>query len=226
MMAKTQTRFNPPPNWSLPAGFRPPPGWQPDPEWGPPPQGWPLWVTTEKKSHVVRNVILGVVALAVCGIAGCVTLVARAAHDTVAGGTQEQSAAAASCQGKSYPDQQRDHDYCANGAGAVDLKGLKITATPLKRGSGGNLCSNVNYVNNSDQTVSFNTLDWRVQSPSGEVQNNVFAGGGNLGSGDLIKGGTKSGSMCFDPVAGSGTFVTIYQAPISQMRGVWLSAVQ
>ena len=192
---------------------------------GPATRGWPLWVTTEKKSHVVRNVVLGVVALSVCGIAGCVALLARSAHDTVAGTDQERAAAAASCQGKSYPDQQNGHDVCANAAGTVDLKGLTVTASPLKRDSGGNLCSTVKYVNNSDGTVSFNMLDWRVQSPKGEVQNNVFAGSGDLGSGELIKGGTKSGTMCFDPVAGSGTFVTIYQVPVSQTRGVWLSSV-
>ena len=224
-MAKTETKFNPPPNWPVPAGFRPPPGWEPDPAWGPPPSGWPLWVTTEKKSHVVRNVAIGIVALAVCGIAGCVALVTNAADETISGTDAERQAAAASCEGKTYPDQQRDHDFCANNAGTVDLKGLTITATPLQRVAGGNLCSNVTYVNNSDQTASFNMLDWRVQSPSGEVQNNVFAGGGDLGSGELIKGGTKSGRMCFNPVAGSGTFVTIYQAPVTQMRGVWLSQI-
>jgi hypothetical protein len=37
-------RFNPPPNWPLPAGWTPPPGWVPDPSWGPAPPGWQLWV--------------------------------------------------------------------------------------------------------------------------------------------------------------------------------------
>jgi hypothetical protein len=221
---KTETRFNPPPNWPLPKGFVPPAGWQPDPAWGPEPQGWPLWLTVEKKSHVLRNVILGIVALVTLGIVGCIAIVIGAVNSATQPNANEAASAAASCAGKKYPDQQPSHDVCADAQGKVALHGVTVTATPLSRDREGNLCSQVIYANNSGDTVGFNVLDWRIQSPSGEVQNNVFAGGGDLGSGELINGGTKKGTMCFDPVQGSGLFVTIYQPPaFSQMRGIWLS---
>jgi hypothetical protein len=230
MSTKTDTRFNPPPNWPLPKGFVPPAGWQPDPAWGPAPQGWPLWLTVEKKSHVVRNIALGVTALALCGVAACVAIVVGGINDAVDDAGQqranEEASAAASCAGKTYPDQQPNNDVCAGADGTVRLHGVSVTASPLSRDGAGNLCSQVAYVNNSGRTVGFNMLDWRVQSPAGEVQDNVFAGSGDLGSGELINGGTKSGTMCFDPVQGSGQFVTIYQPPVfSQMRGIWLSNV-
>ncbi len=40
-------RFNPPPNWPLPAGFVPPAGWQPDPAWPQAPAGWQLWLNDD-----------------------------------------------------------------------------------------------------------------------------------------------------------------------------------
>ncbi len=40
-------RFNPPPQWPVPAGFTPPPGWLPDPGWPAAPLGWELWVNDD-----------------------------------------------------------------------------------------------------------------------------------------------------------------------------------
>src|SRR5215831_2024091 len=40
-------RFNPWPQWPLPAGFQPEPGWKPDSSWPPVPPGWPLWVNDD-----------------------------------------------------------------------------------------------------------------------------------------------------------------------------------
>jgi hypothetical protein len=38
-------RFNPLPNWPVPApGWTPPPGWAPDPSWPAPREGWQLWI--------------------------------------------------------------------------------------------------------------------------------------------------------------------------------------
>jgi hypothetical protein len=208
----------------LPKNFAPPPGWQPDPAWGPPPEGWPLWVTSEKKSHLLRNIVLGVVALSLCGIAGCIAVVVSGINKSVDESNKSEASAAASCQGKSYPDQQTNHDVCADAQGTVDVSGVSITATPLKRAGSGNLCSQVNYVNHSGKTQSFNLFDWKIQSPQGEVQNSGFDGGGNLGSGDIVNGGTKSGTMCYQGMSGTGQFVTIYKPPsFSSQRGIWLT---
>lgn len=42
--AGTPVRFNPPPDWPVPAGFDPRRGHLADPTWPPPPEGWQFWV--------------------------------------------------------------------------------------------------------------------------------------------------------------------------------------
>lgn len=219
--------FNPPPNWPVKKGFTPPAGWEPDPSWGPPPQGWPLW--KEKKKHTVRNVLLGITALTILSFVACAALVGGAVdsvvNDEKAAASKRAAANEATCKGKTYPDQQ-EGDRCADSSGKVVLNGVSLTATPLKRDAEKNVCTKVSYVNNSEETVSFNPIDWKIQAPSGEVQNNVFAGSGDLSSGQLIKGGKKAGTVCFDPIEGSGDFVLIYKPSFwNDERGIWLNKV-
>lgn len=40
----SQARFNPPPNWPVPAGWTPPPEWEPDPSWPPAAPGWQFFI--------------------------------------------------------------------------------------------------------------------------------------------------------------------------------------
>jgi hypothetical protein len=228
-MAKPNMVYNPPPNWPVGKGFTPPDGWQPDPAWGPPPQGWPLW--TEKKKHTLRNVILGLVVIVILGAVGCTALLAGGVNSAVKSNqdtaSKNAAANAQTCAGKTYPDQQKDNDHCADASGQVTLDNVAVVATPVQRDAQQNVCTTVNYTNHGDKTVSFNMIDWKIQSPTGEVQNNVFSGSGDLGSGQLIKDGKKSGSVCFSPIKGSGAFVLIYKPSfLNDERAVWLNQVK
>lgn len=226
MVRNTRTTFNPPPNWPVPQDFRPYPGWEPNPDWGLPPPGWAMWVTTEKPSHTVRWVLVAMGLFIVCATASCVALVARGSSEAV---RQQRAAAGApagsSCQGRSYPDQQPDRDVCANPAGAAELQGLTVTASPLRRNASESLCQDVTFVNHSDAAVGFRLLDWQLRGPSGQPQRGVVATAGDLTSGQSTKGGQKHGTLCFDPLDGNGTFVTAYQPLDSPVRAIWLSTV-
>lgn len=217
--------FNPPPNWPLPEGFRPYRGWRPNPAWGLPPPGWTMWVTGEKKSHAVRYVMLAVALFLVCSAGSCVALVSRGASEASHHRAVAVTPSASTCQGRAYPDQEPDRDVCADQGGTVDLSGVAVTTTPLRREPDGALCLDLNFVNQSDAPVGFHLPDWRARSPSGELRHDVFPAGGDLSSANLPKGGQKSGTLCFDPLPGSGTFVTTYEPAGSPVRGVWLSTV-
>lgn len=197
----------------------------------PPPYQAPA--AAPKKSNAWKWIlgILGALVL-VCGggFVACTVLVGKGVNDAVEESQRQKQARAAenkkSCEGKSYPDQQQDNDRCADAAGTVTLDNVKVTATPFKRRTTA-LCTDVTYLNNSDKTVSFNVFDWKLQLPTGEVQD-AFDSVGNanpLGSGDLIKGGTKSGSVCYE-ASGSGQFILIYKPSFwSDARGIWINTV-
>jgi hypothetical protein len=225
VVRNSRATFNPPPNWPVPQNFRPYPGWEPDPAWGMPPPGWAMWVTTETKPHTVRWVLVAVGLFVVCAATSCVALVAKGSSEGARQRAVGAPPVAASCRGRTYPEQAPERDVCANPAGTVELPGLAITASPLHRDGSDKLCQDVTFVNQSDTTVAFRLLDWQLRAPSGAVQRSVVATAGDLSSDQLNKGRQKHGTMCFDPLGGKGTFVTVYQVANSAVRGIWLSTV-
>lgn len=56
---------------------------------------------------------------------------------------------------------------------------------------------NVTYVNNSDESASFNSFDWSVQDEEGARTDTEFTDKDELGSGDLAPGGKTSGDVYF-----------------------------
>jgi hypothetical protein len=94
---------------------------------------------------------------------------------------------------------------------------------------GGNgLCSNVTIRNTSGKSQDYNVLDFKVQSPSGDVATGSvlnFARGA-LTSGTLIAGGTKTELVCTDYAGEKGRYVFIYKPnPFQQDRGIWLFSI-
>jgi hypothetical protein len=51
-MAGIEYRFNPPPGWSVSAGWVPPPEWTPDPSWPSAPEDWGFWLLTDPETGV------------------------------------------------------------------------------------------------------------------------------------------------------------------------------
>lgn len=98
---------------------------------------------------------------------------------------------------------QQQSDYEAGQA--ADIEGLVITAGPIKkvRQQYGDplLCSDVTYENRSDETPSYNGLDWKLQDPKKNIVTTTFGGpDGTLSAGQLAPGGQVAGKVCFtDP---------------------------
>jgi len=59
---------------------------------------------------------------------------------------------------------------------------------------------NLYIENKSDDKMSYNVFDWELQDGSGDIKSQAWAIGNedNLSSGDLAKGGKKSGSVVFE----------------------------
>jgi len=111
-------------------------------------------------------------------------------------------------------------------SGHVAIANTTVTATwsqqpdPL---SGTSICAAVSIKNHNSSTISYNDLYWTLQTPSGEVVDTNFSASPDLGSGNIIGGGTASGNVCFDDPGQSGKYVGIYKPdPFSAARGIWL----
>jgi hypothetical protein len=146
----------------------------------------------------------------------------------IAAGSSRKKAsdtAAKTCQGLSYPDQQ-NLDVCADANGEVRNFGLTVAAKNFRRESNRGLspeiCADVTYFNRSQATKDFNTFDWKLQTPSGVVQSFELTNA-TLSAGQLVSGGNKAGSVCFDDHGEKGQFVLIWKpSGLRSDRGVWL----
>lgn len=125
---------------------------------------------------------------------------------------------------------QRHNDVVVQAGQPVKFGGADVTADQLKPTSnalGHYLCTHVSYDNQSSDQVSYNTLDWSLQSPSGNIKIATFAGVDNeLNAGNLAPGGKTAGVVCFDkPSESSGKFVVLIEGffSLSDARGAWIN---
>lgn len=143
---------------------------------------------------------------------------------TSGGGTTEN--AGCTKNPPSYPDQQTTHDCVALPDSSVSVANATVTATWAKAQdpTGSNqICAAVTIKNHNTSTISFNEFDFKLQSPSGKVEDAGVAFTNALNSGDIVGGGTTSGNICFDDPGQAGTYVGIYKPdPFSADRGIWL----
>jgi len=145
---------------------------------------------------------------------------------TTSNSKKTQAVAAASCAGKTYPDQQ-PNDTCADAAGSVALDGFTVTAQPLTATTDAlgtaALCSNTTLTNTSDKSQDYNVLDFSVQSPSGNVGTlSTMSVASTLSSGTLIAGAAKTGLVCTNDAGEKGSYIFIYKPnPFSSDRGIW-----
>ena len=136
---------------------------------------------------------------------------------------EAEESAAKTCEGFSYPDQQK-LDHCANAGGTVENFGLTVMAVNFRRIQDPTfaqpvICADVSYRNRDDETKNFNVFDWKLQTPSGRVQSFELTGA-TLHSGQIVAGGTTSGSVCFEDTGERGQFVLIWKPdPVRSDRG-------
>jgi hypothetical protein len=124
----------------------------------------------------------------------------------------------------------KDSDVVGKAGAALKIGAATVTATPLVNGDatlGKTVCTAVKMNNGSDETISFNIFDWKLQAPSGTILNSSFAGSSSmLSSGEIAPGGSASGDVCFDnKKAEKGTFVVLYEPVFSFFsdRAAWIN---
>ena len=174
---------------------------------------WPLrhWFITS------AGVIIVIIIIAV---------IASSGGGSGSGGNSTTDIKAAPCAAR-YLDKQTQNDRCANASGTVTMGGLAVTAKSLRvetdsLGSKA-VCSAVTINNVSNGSQDYNVLDFKVQTPSGDVATaSTLNLAETLNSGTLVAGGVKTGQICSD-YKGTGQYVLIYKPnPFESTRGIWL----
>jgi len=127
----------------------------------------------------------------------------------------------------SYPDQQKTHDCVALPDGSASINGTTVTATGWTRSQDSigdsSICADATIKNNNTSTVSYSEFDFKLQSPSGTVNDASITLEQSLGTGDLVAGGTASGRVCFEDPGQTGTYVAIYKpSAFLASRAIWL----
>lgn len=170
--------------------------------------------------------LLIVIIVATAGGGGRTSSTAGSGAESPASGSTSGGAPCAA----DYADKQ-PKDVCADANGTVTLEGLTVTATPLKNtddGFGGkSLCSEISLKNDSGGSQDYNALDFKIQTPSGDVSTMSTMGlGSTLDSGTLVASGTKTGTICRDEATEKGQYVVIYKPNgFADDRAVWLFKV-
>lgn len=122
------------------------------------------------------------------------------------------------------------NDVVGQGGDALTLGKVSVTSTALMDGDatfGATLCTTATLQNTSDKTIDFNAFDWKLQVPSGTINDATFMGSDNqLSSGQVVPGGTATGDVCFEnKTAEAGQFVVLYE-PILDFfsdRAAWIN---
>lgn len=220
----------PPRQWQVPPPpQRPqqqaPPQWQqrpPQPAW----QGAP-----SKKSGLSPGAIVGIVAgvllLIAVGIGSALSPVEneeppeQTAPTTATGGQRQDGSG------------QKEDQEAAIGQ-SVRLSGYTATLTSAQFRpklsefeEDGYLVADVTVANRDNRAQPYNVFDWKLQTPAGQVIDPTFTSEKQLGSGDLIQGGTVSGKVIWEiGVTTKGQFKVIYKPdPFDAARGLWTVAV-
>jgi uncharacterized protein affecting Mg2+/Co2+ transport len=73
---------------------------------------------------------------------------------------------------------------------------------------------NIYIENKSDDKISYNVYDWELQDSDGDIKSQAFVVGNDdsLSSGELAKGGKKSGSIIFEVSKGDSGLVLHYKS--------------
>jgi hypothetical protein len=214
----------PPPGYRTPPppvtgpGYAPPPppfGLQQHPGWTQPPAPARKGMGGCLKAFlIVAAVSFALLVIAIIGVN-------KANQDTAASNAK-------SCDGATFPDHQQG-DQCADLQGQVKLQGYTVTATNGRRvpegAFGPEICADVSYLNRADAASNYNEFEWKLQTPSGVVQSFELTDA-SLGSGQIVPGGTKSGTVCFEDNGETGQFVLIWKGELFQSdRGIWLMSL-
>lgn len=126
------------------------------------------------------------------------------------------------------PDSQKE-DQERNIGESARLSGYTgtVTAASFKQSvsdyeKDGYISIDVTIENRDDKAQPYNTYDWKLQTPNGQVIDPTITTGQTLGSGDLVQGGKVSGQVVFEVGATKGDFYIIYKPDaFDAARGIW-----
>lgn len=125
-----------------------------------------------------------------------------------------------------YPDRVdvQDNDHEAEVGQSVRLRGYTATLNSAEMHTpefgGDEFIIFVTIENRDDEAQAYNMFDWRIQTEGGQVlEPTITLRDDDLGSGDLVQGGTVTGTVAFD--VGPGTYYVIYKPDFASDRGIW-----
>lgn len=138
--------------------------------------------------------------------------------------------------GPAFPGKQAKDFAAIPGEGVTYNRGVWVTAGLISRakyGSDRYLCTAVEISNSTAEAVRFSYTDWKLQFPTGVIQEAWSTGSSNdLKSGQLASGGTTSGNVCFeDDIPKSaplpaGTYVVLLEPDMfSKERIAWVNEI-
>ena len=197
-----------------------------------PPPGAPMATPppVAKKSNkgclIAVLAVLGLFAVIVIGAVAAIAFLGNEASDRI---EDLEAATENPAVDPANPDAQEEDQNVAVGD-SVELSGY--TATVEAAGfveqlseleTEGYLVVEVNVFNRDEEAQPFNLLDWRLQTPNGQILDPTFSSAeGTLSAGDLIEGGEVSGKVIFEIGAATGDFFVIYKPdPFDAARGLW-----
>ncbi|MDP1792575.1 MAG: DUF4352 domain-containing protein [Acidimicrobiales bacterium] len=141
--------------------------------------------------------------------------------------TEATTAATAAPVKANYPGQQ-NKDHVAGADGTVEFTGFTTTVKNIRRQASDNqflddeICADVTMLNRDTKAQDYSEFDFKLQTPSGNVKSYELTNS-TLDSGQLVNGGTKSGTVCFTDPEESGQYIVIWKPdPFNADRGIWL----
>ena len=121
--------------------------------------------------------------------------------------------------------QKKDQEELVGGAAKID--GLSATVTSVEFvqelsqfETDGYFRANITIVNEGDDSKPYSQFDWRFQTANGQVLDATFSTEPSLGSGDLVSGGTVTGTVIFPAQTPTG-YVIWKPNPFKSDRGIW-----
>ena len=207
----------------------PPPGVPPQPPYPPQPPAAPK--KSNKGCLIAVLVVFGIFALIVVGSIVAITFLGREASDRI---EELESTIENPAVDPANPDGQEEDQNVEVGE-SVELSGYTTTVESAQfteqlseLETEGYLVADVHVFNRDDEAQPYNLLDWRLQTPNGQILDPTFTSAdGVLSAGDLIKGGNVRGKVIFEIGAATGEFFLIYKPdPFDAARGLWKVELQ
>lgn len=180
----------------------------------------------KKKRFLIPLVLVVIVILAaVAGSGGSSDdEPTEAGESTEQASSEQQGGADAGTLYPDRPDQQGEDQEAAIG-GDVRLSGYTTTvtgATYTKQEFTDTdlVIVDVRIENRDDSAQPYNTFDFKIQTPNGQVLDPSFMADNTIGAGDLVGGGVVEGNVGFE--VGPGTYYVIYKPDaFDAARGIW-----